>query len=178
MQIVNVFYEIARQHLLINGFYYGKAYEKGAGNEAHPVFWLDDPIYGQSVNNVIKYTVNFDILGIPGKDAEAIEIQGAAYSCGLDCIEKLKKIRAATGYSVDGFTFLTLRNYYDNDAAGMRFTLIITQANPVDICAENFDDTKEFPKIKDLPDFGVEHPDGCAIFTGKPGLPTFKLGGK
>lgn len=175
MQIVDFFYELARQHKKINGFIYGKGDEKGAANEAHPLVWLDDPIYGQTENQTIRYTVNVDILGIPETEEEVLEVQNAAYDAGLTFAEKIKQIRHDTGFSIDGFTFLTLRKYYDNNAAGVRFTYIVIQANPVNRCADDFDITKEFPKVSALPSFTVENPNGCAVFNNKTGLPNFKI---
>lgn len=175
MQIVNFFYELARQHKQIKGFIYGKSYEKGAANEAHPLLWLDDPIYGQSVNQTLQYTVNVDILGIPENDEDVLDVQTAAFNAGLSIAEKIKQTRTQTGYSIDGFSFVSLRDYYDNNAAGFRFTYTMVQANPVNRCAEDFDPSKQFPKVDALPDFKVENPDGCAIFSDKTGLPNFKI---
>lgn len=174
MEIVNLFYELARQHKQLNGFFYGKSYEKGAANEAHPLLWLDDPIYGQAINQTIRYTINIDILGVPSSDKEVLDVQTAAFNVGLTIVEKIKKIR---GYSIDGFSFVSLRDYYDNNAAGQRFTYTIVQANPVDLCADNFDPEKQFPRMGGLPEFKVDNPDGCAIFNDKTGLPNFKLNG-
>lgn len=175
MQIVNIFYELARQHNQIKGFIYGKGYEKGAANEAHPLLWLDDPIYGQSIAQTLQFTCNVDILGIPENEKEVLNVQTAAFNTGLALAEKIKQTKIQTGFSIDSFSFLSLRDYYDNNAAGYRFTYILTQANPVDRCANDFDPSKEFPKVETLPDFKVENPDGCAVFNDKAGLPNFKL---
>lgn len=175
MQIVNLFYELARQHKQIKGFVYGKGYEKGAANRAHPLLWVDDPLYGQSVNQVLQYTVNVDILGIPENDKDVISVQTAAFNVGLTLAEKIKKTQPKTGFSVSGFTFLSLRDYYDDNAAGFRFTYTIVQANPADRCADEFDPQKQFPQVNALPDFEVSHPDGCAVFNDKTGLPNFKI---
>lgn len=177
MQIINFFYELARQNKHIRGFIYGKSYEKGAGNEAHPLLWLDDPIYGQTLNNgknnVLTYTVNVDIVGIPETDKEVTAVQTATFNVGISIGEKIKQIRNYSGFSIESFSFVTLRNYYDNNAAGCRFTYYIIQANPVDRCADEFDPDKEFPSIDNLPDFKTDNPDGCAIFTDK--LPEFDI---
>lgn len=175
MQIVNLFYELARQHKKINGFFYGKTYEKGAANEAHPLLWLDDPVYGQSVNQTLQYTVNVDILGLPANDKEVLDVQTSAFNVGLSIAEKIKQAKEPRGFSVDSFTFLSLRDYYDNNAAGYRFTYTLKAVNPVDRCADDFDPSKEFPKIDALPEFNLENPDGCAVFNNKNGLPNFKL---
>lgn len=175
MQIVNFIYELARQHKQLKGFIYGKGYEKGAANEAHPLLWLDDPIYGQANNQTIQYSVNVDILGIPKNEEEVLDVQTAAFYTGLDIAEKIKDIRHHSGFSMGEYSFVSLRDYYDNNAAGYRFSYTIIQANPVDRCGMNFDPDKKFPEINALPDFKIENPEGCAIFDHKTGLPNFKI---
>jgi len=175
MQIIDFFYELAREHKRINGFIYGKSYEKGAANEAHPLLWLDDPIYGQTVNQTVQYTVNVDILGIPVNEEEVSDVQTAAFDVGITIAEKIKQVRSNTGFSITEYSFITLRDYYDNNAAGCRFTYTVIQANPVNKCNEDFDPSKQFPKIEALPVFKVENPEGCAVFNNKTGLPNFKI---
>jgi len=175
MQIVNFFYELAREHKQVKGFIYGRSYEKGAANEAHPLVWMDDPIYGASTGGTIRYTVNVDVLGIPANDSEILDVQSEALNTGLSIIERIKQVRQFSGFSAEGFSFVTLRNYYDNNAAGQRFTITLVQANPVNKCADDFDPDKQFPKTEALPDFFVENPEGCAIFNGGTGLPNFEL---
>lgn len=175
MQIVDLFYELARQHRQIRGFFYGKAYDKGAANEAHPLVWLDDPIAGRDVNQTIQYTCNVDILGIPSNDAEVLAIQNSAFVIGLSFAEKIKRAYPANGFKFSGFTFVSLRDYYDNAAAGFRFTYTVTQANPVNRCNDDFDPDKQFPETGALPSFQLDSPQGCAVFNDKSSLPNFKL---
>lgn len=178
MQIVNLFYEIARQHKLVKGFRYGKTYEKGAGSDIYPLVWLDDPILGQSVNDAtIRYTVNVDVLGIPKDDADVVAVQSAAQLAGLSFNEKIKEMnrRQEISNRTESFTFVTLRNYYDDDAAGMRFTFSIIGPNPSNLCADYFDPDKQLEKLKTLPDFKTDNPNGCAIFNDKSGLPNFEV---
>lgn len=180
MIIINIFYELARQHTRIKGFRYGRTYEKGAGNDSYPLVWVDDPITGRAAGSpeagrVLGYTVNVDFLGLPGRGARVPEVQAAAIDAGLSFAERLTQIRGKTGVTVTGFTFVTLRDYYDDDAAGARFTYTLAAANPVDRCADVFDPDKQFPPRADLPDFATDHPDGCAVFGDTKGLPNFRV---
>lgn len=176
MQIVNFFYELARTNKRLNGFAYGRAGSKGAGSEAHPLMWLDDPIYGEALNlNSLRFTCNVDILGIPTKPSEIATVQDAAFSTGLSLRERIKAIAPVSGISIEAFSFVSLSEYTDNDAAGYRFTFRLMCANPVDRCADDYDPAKQFPKVDDLPDFLTENPEGCAIFSDKSGLPNFEL---
>lgn len=176
MQIVDFLYNLARQHAQVNGFRYGKPGEKGAGNDAYPLVWVDDPILGQSTGTgaTIAHTVNVDILGIPTNDAEVKGVQADAYGVGLDFVERTKQLRPTSGFSVERFSFITLREYTDDNGAGVRFTYIINQANPVNRCAENFNPDKQLTTAQALPVFDVDAADGCAVFTDKKGLPNFK----
>ena len=175
MQIVDLFFNLAREHKKIKSFFYGKSYEKGAGNEVHPLVWLDDPIYGQSNNPTVQYTCNVDILGIPSNDGDVLSIQDSAMIVGLSFAEKIKTSFSTLGFSIQGVSFVTLRDYYDNNAAGCRFTYSINQANPVDRCNDDFDPEKKFASASELPNFSTDNPDGCAVFNDKRGLPDFKL---
>lgn len=180
MEIVNFFYELAQQHNQARAFVYGKTYEKGAGNDLYPLVWLDDPITGnsyttQETGRVIQYTVNVDFLGLPENDTQVLQVQSAAFDMGLAFFEKFKQIRPQTGISSNGFSFVSLRDYYDDKAAGYRFTFTLLQANPVDRCAEFFDPNKTFPTRQALPDFLTDNPDGCAVFNDSNALPNFKI---
>lgn len=180
MEIVNFFYELAQQHNQVRGFVFGKSYEKGAGNDLYPLVWLDDPITGnayttQETGRVIQYTVNVDFLGLPEDETQVLAVQSAAFDMGLAFFEKFKQTRPQTGISSSGFSFVSLRDYYDDNAAGYRFTYTLLQANPVDRCAEFFDPSKTFPTRKNLPDFLTDNPNGCAVFGDTNALPNFKI---
>lgn len=178
MQIVNLFYEIARQHKLVKGFRYGKSYEKGAGSDIYPLVWLDDPILGQSVNDAtVRHTVNVDFLGLPKDDADTVAVQSLAYLVGLSFNEKIKELNRDQSVKerTENFSFLTLRDYYDDNAAGVRFTFTIVGPNPSNLCVDYFDPTKQLEKLKPLPDFKTDNPNGCAVFSDKPGLPNFEV---
>lgn len=176
MEIVNYLYSIARQHLQVKGFAYGKGYEKGAGTDMYPLVWVDDPIFGASQNSgkVIQHTVNVDFLGLPLNGVHVLSIQSAAQEIGLSFFEKIAKDRPATGISSPGFSFVTLRDYYDDNAAGVRFTFTMITSSPADRCAEYFDPEKQLPGRLSLPDFMTDNPSGCAVFSDSAALPNFR----
>lgn len=179
MQIVNIFYELARTHNKIKGFAYGPRQDQGAGNDFYPLVWVDDPLTGRNAGGerfrVLNYTVNVDFLGMPANESEVLAVQAQAYKVGLSFAERLRETRAATGFSVDGFSFVSLRRYYDDLAAGYRFTFNLIQANPVELCVDDFDPGKTLGSINSLPDFKTDDATGCAVFSDYKGLPDFKL---
>lgn len=176
MEIVNLFYELARQHKDIKGFRYGKGYEKGAGKDVYPLTWVDDPVTGQGqADNVIRYLVNVDILGIPKSDKEVLPIQSKAFNVGLSYREQIKVMTPVTGLRVESMSFISLRDYYDDKAAGYRFSYTVIGANPLDRCEINYDPNKELTKDQPLPEYDTKNANGCAVFNDKTGLPNFDV---
>lgn len=176
MLIVNFFYELAKEHRNINGFRYGNRGKKGAGNDQYPLMWLDDPWLWNGINEATgEYTVNLDILGIPEDDTQIESVQESAEAVGFDIIQRILELRPQTQMRVTRYSSVTLSEYTDDNAAGMRFTYTIAAPSSVDRCANNFDPDKKFPGIAGLPSFKTDAPDGCAIFNDGTGLPNFKL---
>lgn len=178
MEIINFLYELARQHKRINSFVYGKAYTKGAGNNVYPLFWVDDPVSGHTEGgSALTWAINMDVLGVPINETDVQAVQSAALESMLTTFEKIKDLRkqGLSVFSLGDFNFISLRNYYDDNAAGFRFSFTLIQANPVDRCADDFDPTKQFVETNALPIFEVNAPGGCAVFNDKNGLPNFKL---
>ena len=181
MHVVNVFYEIARQYKPLRSFRYGSPSGKGAGNDAYPMMWVDDPIRGATNGgtNLLRFTVNVDFLGIPQNDKEVLSVQQEAFKAGILCADQINKqfdsskvMRRDVTKVVD-YSFITLREYYDDNAAGVRFTYIVETVNPADLCADEFDKNKTFNKNKVLPDMTINNSAGCALFNR--GLPFIEL---
>lgn len=154
-KIVDTFKDVCRKHKLIKSFIYNRTYELGSGNDAHPLLWLEDPIYitngGQS-GSIFEYSVNFSVLLIPKQNGITFqECQDLALSTGINIIEYIKKYRAKQNlFKIkDGYTGLTLQHYYDDNTAGARFSITIQMVNPTNICLldEQFDEDKEFEVI-------------------------------
>lgn len=177
MQIIDIFYNLAKQHKNIRAFKYGKGYEKGAGHDLYPLVWVDDPIMANNINafGILNYTLNFDVLDIPTKEEEVPDIQTSAMLTGMSFAQRISEINATELVNIKSYSFLTLRDYYDDNAAGVRFTFNLTAPVPLDLCEEAFIGGKEFENIQDLPEFRTDNARGCAIFSDKEGLPKFEI---
>lgn len=173
--IINLFRQQAAEHKTIQSFYYNRQYEIGSGNEAHPLFWLEDPIIGNNQNNTFVNTVNFSILFIPGSDNEVIGFQNLAFSIGLNILERIKRDKDSQISIMPTWSYLTLRNYYDNNACGCRFTVDMTQRNMQNLCLidEQFDSEKDFTTQAQIPEFDIEVAGNCETFVNK--LPVFDI---
>lgn len=180
MEIVNLFYELAKQHEQAKGFAYGKLAKKGSGNDLYPLVWVDDPLSGSTYNSqergsIMQWRVNVDFLGVPEKEAETLAVQNMALQMALHFFERFKNTHKDTGVFPESYSWITLREYNDDNAAGVRMSYTLNMANPIDRCLDPFDPTKEFPKRRELPDFVTENPEGCAVLVNSNALPDFKL---
>lgn len=177
MQIVDFFYNLARTSKRIKGFTYGRAYEKGAGTDRYPLVWLDDPIGASTKNDgaVFEYSVNVDFLGIPDANNDALAVQSMALDVALNFFEQIKRLRRTSGFSCSSFSFVTLRDYYDDNAAGVRLTYTINAPNPVNICYDDFDADKTLDTSNAFPSFVTDAPEGCAVFSNSSSLPSFSI---
>ncbi len=174
--ILNIFRNQARQHKAIRAFYYNRNYELGSGKDTYPLLWLEDPITGRNNNNTFSNSINFSLLLIPGQENTVAELQNLAFSIGLNIIERIKKQENELGISIlPDWTYLTLSDYYDDNACGCRFSVNFTQANRQNLCLidEQFDESKQFEENSPLKDFDISPAGNCEIFGGK--FPVFDL---
>ena len=170
--IVNIFREQARCHKSIQSFYYNRNFELGSGNEAHPMLWLEDPITGRNQSNLFVNSVNFSILFIPDNNNDELKLQNLAFSIGLNIIERIKHHQSDKLTILPDWTYITLRNYYDNNACGCLFSINFNQLNMQNLCLidEQFDNNLAFDKTDSLNRFNTEQEE---VFSGK--LPVFDL---
>lgn len=180
MDMVNFFYELAKEHRRVRGFAWARSHNKGSGKDMYPLVWVDDPVMGTSIGlqqrgNGIQYTVNVDFLGLAKNAREKLDVQTEAFYTGLDFFERGKTLYKTHRIRLTAFNFITLSEYYDDNAAGCRFTFTAIGDNVVDRCADNFDPDKHLvDRPSRLPDFLTENPDGCAVFANAVTLPNFK----
>lgn len=173
--IIEMFRRQAREHKTIRSFYYNRNYEIGSGNEAHPLFWLEDPLTGRNNANTFSNTANFSILFVPKDESEIAHLQNLAFSIGLNILERIKYDNAVPVSILPTWSYLTLRNYYDNNACGCRFTVDFVQRNMQNLCLieEQFDALKDFETENVLNSFDVKTANACETFVNK--LPVFDL---
>lgn len=173
--IIDLFRTQAREHKSIKSFYYNRNYELGSGNEQHPLFWLEDPLMGRNQDNTFVSTVNFSILFIPTLDLDIEPLQNLAFSAGLNIIERIKLNERDKVSVLPSWSFITLRDYYDNNSCGCRFTVDLLQRNMQNLCLieDQFDVLKQLSDSSILPSFEVSVAQNCETFVNK--LPVFDL---
>jgi len=173
--IIDIFRTQAREHKTIAAFYYNRNYELGSGKEAHPLFWLEEPLTGRNRDNIFTNSVNFSILFVPVTEESVCHLQNLAFSIGLNIIERIKKNPSLDISIRPDWTYTTLRNYYDNNTCGCRFSVNFAQVNMQNLCLieEQFDEEKKFENVSPLLLFNTSAPDDYNVFEGK--LPDFDI---
>ena len=187
--IVNLFYKLSEKHKLIRSFKYDRLSKgAGVGDELMPHVFLEDPLYfGNATTNsgTIPVTINFNIVVTPqllenwGIYPSTETGQNLCHSIALNFIARLRQmikngdISYVTG--IDSWNFITLKHWYDNDADGVRCTLVIEVKNDINYCdiEEHFDEEKEFDIKKYLPEIETDDAQGCVVFDNK--LPKFSI---
>lgn len=193
--IVKTFYLLAREHKLVRSFKYDRL-SKGAGigDENMPQFFLEDPISvgnGTTSGGSVPILVNFDIIMTPQafenynvKQLTEAECQSVAFDIAINIISQLRNMvkyhdqfqdKEYEYLTLRTYNIMTLRNWYDNQASGVRVTLNLTMENPINFCDldEHFDPNKEFEVDKLLSDIPTTDVGGCVSFDYK--LPKFKI---
>lgn len=196
--IIRTFYNIAKEHVLVRQFKYDRLSKgSGIGEENHPLVFLEDPIYvGDSTLNdgSVKCTVNFDVVMTPqafenydSRQLSPEECQTVAHAIALNFVAKLKDIehnyenydeeQYNTSIKVLSYNFVTLRYWYDNAAAGVRCTMVISVDNPINYCdlEEHFDPTKEFDLGELLQPIDTDDAAGCVDVSFDYKLPRINL---
>lgn len=194
-KIIDTFYLLSKEHKLVRQFKYDRLSKgSGTGEENHPLVFLEDPIYvGDSTlsGGSVSVTVNFDVVMTPQafenynkKQLNEEECQAVAYEIALSFIARLRNMtvnyddyndKDVVSLRPSRWSFVTLRNWYDNAASGVRCTLVFTVDNPINFCdvEENFDDNKEFDLGTRLSSIDTDGAASCVTFDYK--LPKFTL---
>lgn len=190
-QVIDTFYNLSEKHKLVRSFVYGDlSKRKGTAEQSYPLVFLEEPIYinrSEPLQRQIPVVVNFDILIIPQafnnynvKQLTEEECQNVCHTIALSFISKIrqdnKEFFTRKGIEVDNYSFLTLRHWGDDNAAGVRCTLNLLVDSDIQLCDidEHFDPDKEFDLGNLLNEIDTKDAEGCSgDFSYK--LPNIKL---
>ena len=189
-KIIDTFYDLAKQHKLIRSFAYDRVSKgMGTGEKQYPQFFLEDPIYindSTPLTGQTLCTVNFDITCLPQafsnwdvRQLTEAECQNVCHQIGLHIVAKLRALNmefdTRIGMEVVKYSFMTLRNWGDDKAAGVRCTIQLALDNDIQLCDldEHCDSEKEFNLGNLLDDIDTDNAYGCTTFDYK--LPKIKL---
>lgn len=183
-QIVNTFYTLSEKHKLVRSFTYDRvSKKKGTGEQLYPLVFLECPIYinkSQPLQRQIPVQVNIDITMLPQafnnfnvRQLTEVECQNLCHQIALSFVSKIrqdnKNIFDRQGLEIDNYSFITLRNWGDDNASGIRMTLNLLVDSDIQLCDidEHFDPDKEFNLSDLLDDIDTDSATGCVQFDYK-----------
>ena len=188
--VIDTFYDLSKEHKLIRSFVYDRVSKgMGTGEKNYPQCFLEDPIYildSTPLDGKVYVTVNFDITCLPHafsnynvKQLTEVECENVCHQIALNYVARLRELNkdfdTRNGVEVVKFSFVTLRNWGDDKAAGVRCTVRLAVDKDIQLCDldEHFDPTKEFDLGKLLDDVDTDNAHGCVEFDYK--LPKITL---
>lgn len=177
-KIVDTFYNLSEKHKLVRSFIYDRvSKKKGTGEQLYPQVFLEDSIYinkSTPLQGQIPVQVNFTITCLPQafnnynvKQLTEMECQNVCHQIALSFISKIrqdnKEFKTRQGIEIDNYSFLTLRNWGDDNAAGVRCTLNLLVDSDIQLCDidEHFDPDKTFNLGSLLNGINTDSPVSC-----------------
>lgn len=152
--VIDIIKNASLRHKGVRTFRYQSDILNNAQNN-HEYFqvYVDDISMHQLniTTNVFKAEFEIYILGFPtGESGSTIlDIQNNAYTIACDIMAFIDTQEAYRGVlSVYDYSILTLSHYSDDNAAGVKLTLILEMPNPVNLCTldDNFNDEPYEPE--------------------------------
>lgn len=151
--VVNIIKDTALRHKGVKSFKYtGDDLHNHQNNDEYYQVLLDDVSYHQLniTTNIFKVEFNLYILGFPVNiEEDILEKQNNAYTIAADIIAFIDNNTEFNGYlSVYDYSILTLSHYTDDNAAGVKLSLILAMPSPVNLCEldDNFNDEPYQPE--------------------------------
>ena len=145
--IVNIIKDVSLRHKGVRTFRYQGTRFNNAQNNYKPYQVYLDNISYHNLNittNIFTVEFNMYILSQPTKDVDGIlEVQNEAYTIAADIIAYLDYSEEYKGViSMHDYSIMTLANYTDDDASGVRLSITLEIPSPVNLCEidENFNE--------------------------------------
>lgn len=151
--IVTIIKDVALKHKGVHTFkYQADDLNNQQNNHKYYQVYLDDVSMHQLniTTNVFRSEFNLYILGFPDKTEESIlETQNNAYTIAADIIAYIDGADEYKGVlSVHDYSMLVLSHYSDDNAAGVKLSLVLSMPSPVNLCDldDNFNDEPYEPE--------------------------------
>lgn len=155
--IVEILKDVSLKHKGVHTFRYqaDDLFNQQNNHEYYQVY-LDDISHHQLniTTNIFRVEFNLYILGFVDDENPILDVQNNAYTIAADIIAYIDSNEAYKGFlSVHDYSILTLSHFTDDNAAGVKLSLVLAMPSPVNLCEldENFNDEPyEEPKDKEI----------------------------
>ena len=144
--VVNIIKDISLRHKGVRTFRYQSKILNNAQNnhKTYQVYVDDINLHELNITtNIFKAQFEIYILGFVDDENTVLDVQNNAYTIACDIMAKIDIDDAYKGIlSVYDYSILTLSHYTDDNAAGVKLSLVLQMPNPVNLCTldDNFND--------------------------------------
>ena len=144
--VVNIIKDISLRHKGVRTFrYQSEILNNAQNNHAMYQVYVDDVSLHELniTTNIFKAKFEIYILGFVDDDTTVLEVQNNAYTVACDIMAYIDIKDEFKGVlSVYDYSILTLSHYTDDNAAGVKLSLVLQMPNPVNLCEldDNFND--------------------------------------
>lgn len=123
---------------------------------------IDDSPFLESSSNEGIFTIEYNITILSKEDI--LTAQDNTLHIALDVINRIDNQRDYN-LSVGDYSFIGLSVYTDDKAHGVRLSLKLIIPNPIDLCAENFDESKDINAEDTSNDITLSDENECSNVT-------------
>ena len=144
--VVNIIKDVSLRHKGVRTFrYQSEILNNAQNNHAMYQVYVDDVSLHELniTTNIFKAKFEIYILGFVDDDTTVLEVQNNAYTVACDIMAYIDIKDEFKGVlSVYDYSILTLSHYTDDNAAGVKLSLVLQMPNPVNLCEldDNFND--------------------------------------
>lgn len=144
--VINILKDISLRHKGVCTFkYQSDILNNAQNNHKYYQVYVDDISLHQLniTTNIFKAEFQIYVLGFVDDDNDVLEVQNNAYTIAADIVAYIDTQEAFQGIlSVYDYSILTLSHYTDDNAAGVKLSLVLEMPSPVNLCTldDNFND--------------------------------------
>lgn len=144
--VIEILKDISLRHKGVRTFrYQGDDFNNAQNNYKTYQVYVDD-ISLHEINittNIFKARFEIYVLGFVDDDNDVLTVQNNAYTIAADIMAYIDTKDEFKGVlSVYDYSILTLSHYSDDNAAGVKLSLVLQMPSPVNLCTldDNFND--------------------------------------
>lgn len=144
--VINIIKDISLRHKGVRTFkYQSDIYNNAQNNHKMYQVYVDDVSLHELniTTNIFKASFEIYILGFVDDENPILDVQNNAYTIACDIMAYIDTQDAFKGVlSVYDYSILTLSHYTDDNASGVKLSLVLQTPSPVNLCTldENFND--------------------------------------
>ena len=144
--VINIIKDVCLRHKGVRTFKYQSDMHNNAQNnhKYYQVYVDDVSLHELNITtNIFKASFEIYILGFVDDSTDVLEVQNNAYTIAADIMAYIDLKSEFKGVlSVYDYSILTVSHYTDDNAAGVKLSLVLQMPSPVDLCTldDNFND--------------------------------------